>query len=306
MGYSTTGPNSGCLTAPSSMTPSRGKGDLPFSSGDTKQSPAEAGSMQIDALLITPESMVSLRVAIELDAALKHLCRLKTLSSWEELTDRALEGSFDLAFVDPQFPRTDETSESGFLELERVRSVTGPESLIPFLGSDARVLPTLGRMGFPFIIVRGVDDTPNSLLRVIARAKSRRSLRTYLLQAEGPVRVEDLEFLLLSITGWPVAQEVGDLARSMHSSVRTLRRRSSAFCLPSPGRLIRWGRLMDAQMLWQMGIRSKPRIASVLKMDSPSSVSRLSRELVNHRAEELFKPTGHSTLFGAFRRELAG
>jgi AraC-like DNA-binding protein len=261
--------------------------------------------VNIDTLLLSPRSTVALRLAIGIDPLLKHGCDIHPLSSWDELCDRAEDGSFDLAFLDPGFPHGNGRPDQGILELEKIRSFSGAASLILYSQSDTRSLLLLQRIGFPFCVLEGIDDNPRSLLRVMARARSRGLFEQQLTLDELPIKAEDRDLFLQTISGWPPVQNVADLAGRFHLSARSLRRRTRASSLPNPQRLLRWGQLVEASVLWTLGLRPMTRIASVLGFASSSSMSRLCADLTDRPAKGLFGPDGPRTIIARMKEDLA-
>lgn len=174
--------------------------------------------------------------------------RLLFLSSWRELVDGAGSESFDLAIVQPSFGVAPSLSSPNLTDLERFVSLFPTPSVILYLcRSDPAptFLLDLARMEFPYLLLRGVDDDPRTVQRVVARAETRRILRLKLTALEDQLEEEAVRLLLNSATGWPPAKRVEDLASQQQMSDRTLQRRLRRGHLPTPGRLISYARFLE-------------------------------------------------------------
>jgi hypothetical protein len=59
--------------------------------------------------------------------------------------------------------------------------------------------------------------------------------------------------------------------------------------LPIPQRLLRYGRLLEAHLLWTMGIRSRERIASILQISGGSALAHLIKDLTGLPTDKFFR-----------------
>ena len=58
---------------------------------------------------------------------------------------------------------------------------------------------------------------------------------------------------------------------------------------PTPQRMVRYGRLLEALLLWTMGIRSRERIASILHISGGSALAHLTKDLTGLPTDEFFR-----------------
>ncbi len=164
----------------------------------------------------------------------------------------------------------------------------------------------LGRAGFPYLVIRGVDDDPISLRRVLARSAVRRSL----LAADCPLLAnlgsERLAGLLPLLTRWPEPETSGDLAKEMCVAERTLRRRVKLLAAAPPRDLRCWSRLLEANHLWLLGLDSRAAIAHHLGYAEPSSLSHLCRDFAGVPLGSILAPGGVGIVLSAMVRTCTG
>ena len=143
--------------------------------------------------------------------------------------------------------------------------------------------------GFPIVLIQGVDDDPGSLLRALCRAKACAVATSSIREAGLQFDLGSQKLALSAMAGWPPSQSVKELAEELNLAGRTLRRRMTAAGLPTPQRLVRYGRLLEAHLLWTMGIRSRERIASILHISGGSALGHLTRDLTGLSTDEFFR-----------------
>ena len=264
--------------------------------------------MRIVALIRNPCAVNALRCTLRREPRIRQRCSLSFLASWRELLDHETGRSFDAVFVQPDFAKVRGSSTGVDLELEVLLSTAGTHRIIPYVCSNPPspgVLRELGEMGFIFVLVRGVDDDPGSLLRLLARVDSWQAIHPGARSEDQCGASLPRREILRGILGWPPQPSVGQVAESMHISPRTLRRMMRKVTDLSPKEAMRWGRLLEAISLWNLGIHSQARIAGVLEMGGPSNLGRLCRELTGQSLTSLIRsPDGHHHAASVFK-ELA-
>ena len=262
--------------------------------------------MRIVALIRNPCAVNALRCTLRREPRIRQRCSLSFLASWRELLDHETGRSFDAVFVQPDFAKVRGSSTGVDLELEVLLSTAGTHRIIPYVCSNPPspgVLRELGEMGFIFVLVRGVDDDPGSLLRLLARVDSWQAIGRGS-QGENQGRFShSRKDVLRGVLGWPPHSSVQQVAEFMHTSPRTLRRMMREATDLSPKEAMRWGRLLEATSLWNLGIHSQARIAGLLEMGGPSALGRLCRELTGRPlAEFLRSPEGTHHIASIFER----
>lgn len=263
--------------------------------------------MRVDVLLDDPAAIRAVRLAFRQYPGIQRTCILHQLLSWAELDARADEGDFDVAVVQPTFASSGPPRPDGVQRLGRLQGKSKPGSLIPFVCRSARtpaLLQELASLRFPIVLVQGIDDDPRSILRALSRAKTFRMVQAFPSRPSEKLDLSSLELVLSIIAGWPPAASVEELAQRRNLSPRTLRRRMATGDLPTPRRLSRWGRLLETFALWEMGIRSRGRIASILELGSASTLAHLSRDLTGDRLDQVLQPGQWERLLIAFFEDL--
>jgi hypothetical protein len=213
-------------------------------------------------------------------------------ASWAELLASAREGACDLAIADPCISGRGGPASLDHSALDCLASALGRDRIVLFLSHPSTgptVLQGLARAGFPYLILKGVDDEPRSLLRILARAGNRHALQSAVAPRElGEAGREGDRFLLEALTLWPPVSHADKLAVRFSLSRRTLERRLSEAEFPSPRRCISWARFLEASKLWGWGIGSRSRIASILGMSGPDALTHLCRGLTARPLREFW------------------
>lgn len=189
--------------------------------------------------------------------------------------------------------------EASFTEFMRLREASSQGRLVAYHCTENCRDPWMGYLGplhLPFLIVRGVDDNAPSILRILARAEILRGLPEDLGMDLGLSGRGEFDSILSCVIGWPPPESPSQLARQCHVSPRTLRRRFGRLGIVAPHRFLRWIRLMEAAGLARMGIRSRGRLASVLRMRDSRDVGRLFQDLTGHSLDSFLAEDEGETL----------
>ncbi len=225
------------------------------------------------------------------------------LSSWDELESGAVRDSFDVTIVQTDFPCRDGV-RAGQVKLNRLRSTLGPGRMIPLQNTGgSSPLPRFSGALFPIVLRSGRDDSPRSILRALARTRAWSVIRRHI-GAQGQNQTpECCEILLRAVVGWPAPNSVVDLAHQSRVSDRTLHRRMEGLRRLTPWRTIRWGRILEGYFLWDMGIRTRSGLATLLGVGDGSTLHRLCEDLAGFSPGEVFCLDGITLLLDAFVSE---
>ena len=263
----------------------------------------------MDFLVEHREIVRSIWLAFRQDGGLLTGCELFPVSSWEELSDRAEHGEFDVAIVQPSFPEERNQPLAGMTQLSRLRKRLGSGRLIPFVRKSPDIstqLRDVGAMGFPIVLIDGMDDDPRSLLRAVARARTLALADSMRLENDVLLDPARLDLAVAVLAGWPPPESVGDLAAHHHLVPETLRNRLRARDLPTPVHLVRWGRLVEGLCLGRMGVPCMDRIAFLLQIGGRSSLARLSKSLTGRTFTSVLKGTQEREVISRLLKEFAG
>ena len=246
--------------------------------------------MNVDILIGESSAVLTVLSSLQVGQGKLPGFSTRVLFSWEELQSRATDGAFDVAIIEPDFPGRDRAGRVDVGGIERVGATAGSGAVIHYVsraGFRKGLLYDLHALRCRFVIIQGEDDDRRSILRVLSRAANLRPMRASLLGASGMEDLVHSEPFLTSLVGWPVPRSVSDLARHLHMSPRTLRRRMHDQGLLPPQQMIRWGQLLEARTLHGMGVQSRARLAALLGKSDPSALAHLCRGLTGLSAQEV-------------------
>lgn len=235
--------------------------------------------MRIAVLVDHPQAASNIRLAF------KHRpgpapVSLQTADSWSELRQWYRSGQADLALVQPSFGIPGPAREAQILEMERlVYSGQRERTLVMVCRPSSVLLEALSQMGLVFVLRLGVDDDPGRILRAVGRAQVRLRLVGILMERGLPPVSDGFELLLEIVAGWPPAPSVLEQARRMGKTPRDLNRTLGRKGLPSVGRLLSWGLLLEGCSLAAMGLGKAQWIATLLEMGGSDSLGHRSRRL---------------------------
>lgn len=216
----------------------------------------------IAALLPNPARLFRLRSAVRGRHTVE-VCR-----DWDDVERLCAERPVHLAIVD--------LYATGAMTLEPLRQL---KRVFPRLGTVAYVAPAAdrahdlfdaGRSGIDALILADVDDDPMRIAAILEQAEARGvagHLRTTLEQLRPVAR----DTVLLVVTRAHEHLTTDELSRRLALTRRVLAKHLDQARLPTPQRLITWGRLVVASHLLEDLERSADSIAYALHFPSGSA-----------------------------------
>ncbi|HEX4933303.1 MAG TPA: helix-turn-helix domain-containing protein [Gemmatimonadaceae bacterium] len=205
---------------------------------------------------------------LRLHGALRRSHSVESCPDWAAVARLCEHQPVQLAILDPY---TD-----GELALEPLRQLKRrfPRlTTVVYVGvtpATARDLFDLGRAGIDALIIADQDDEPSTIAAILEQAQAR-SVASHLRQALAHARPTARDAVLLAVTRAHEPLTAESLAATLLLSRRVLAKHLEQSALPSPQRLITWGRLVIAAHLLEDPHRSADRIALGLRFPSGSA-----------------------------------
>jgi len=264
--------------------------------------------MRIHVLIQDLEGLVALQQAVEEASGEVRDCHLHICGSWEQLVQGAREGKVELAVVQPLFSTPGRVTPSIAINLGRIEAVFGDGGPILFLGrteAERGILSHLAASRFRFVLVQGDDNDPRRIIRLLSRAEGFRIISMTEFLADSAKAPRALRSLTSLLTGWPPPESARGVAEGFNVSPRTLRRHMAELGLITPRRAIRWGRLLEAALIWRMGVRSRKRIASIVGLADVPTLAHLCRDLTGVGLDRILAVGGPEEVLEGLGRELS-
>jgi len=245
----------------------------------------------IAALLPTP------RALSRLYGAVGEAHEIRVCTTWSELEAVCAGAAVSLAVVD--------LYADGTANFESVRGLRGAYSALPLIayvsieGDRSRDLFDLGRAGVVGLVQLDVDDRPRHIVQVIEQAQSRgvaSSLRRYLVGQR--VLVRDAVLVVVSRAHEDLTTQ--RLAEILLVSRRSLSDALSSAGLPSPSKLITWGRLIVAGQLLLDHHRAADSVARALAFPSGSAFRNTCQRYLGLRPNEIRAAGGPELVIARF------
>jgi AraC-like DNA-binding protein len=237
----------------------------------------------IAALIPNPARLFRLRSAI------RGRHGIEPCTSWEQVLELCETRPVHLAIVDlfATLPMTLDPIRQLKRRFPRMSTV----AYVDVTSERGRDLFDAGRSGVDALIIANVDDDALNIAAIIERAEARGVagiLRTMLEELRPIAR----DALLLSVTRAHETINPEDLARRLSLSRRVLAKHLEHAGLPSPQRLITWGRLLVAAHLLEDPERSADNIALALHFPSGSAFRNTCQRYVHATPSEIRKNGG--------------
>jgi AraC-like DNA-binding protein len=216
----------------------------------------------VAALVPNPARLLRLR------AALRGRYAIEACSDWATVTRLCDERPVHLAVLD-----LFAFGEMSLEPLRRLKQRFPRLTTIAYVeGSPDRAhdLFDVGRAGVDALVLADRDDTPARLVEIVERAKAR-SVATRLRRALGEIRPTARDAVLVAVTRAHERLTSASLAETLSVSRRVLAKHLEQCGLPSPQRLLTWGRLVVAADLLETPGRSADRVAHALHFPSGSA-----------------------------------
>jgi AraC-like DNA-binding protein len=135
----------------------------------------------------------------------------------------------------------------------------------------------LGRLGVDGVVFVGNPDLERSLRDAVERGLSRGTARRVVARLDGRVPTELVALLSWAVEHAHLGPDTADLAGSTDRSRRSLQRTLRRADLPTPSRILLWGRLLSAAHLLDRDQVSVDRVAHYLGYAAGSSLARALR-----------------------------
>ena len=194
-----------------------------------------------------------------------------------------------------------------FDQVRRLKQTAPRIALVAYatLGADrVRHIFDAGRYGFEELVVADLDDGPGAFARAIERASARGVAA--LVRGVIPAKMDPAarDAVLISVTRAHERLTPAQLADILGTSPRQLVRVLADASVPSPHRLIMWGRLIVAGALMDGSRRSTDRIAVALGFPSGSAFRNTCRRYLGVTPGEARAEGSARFVVERFQREL--
>jgi len=248
----------------------------------------------VAALVPNPVRLFRLR------GALRHYHSVEPCADWAAVTLLCERHPVQLAVLD--------VFATGGLSLEPLRHLKRrfpgltTVAYVTVTAENARDLFDLGRAGVDALIVADQDDDPTTIAAIVEQAQARSvasRLRVALAHARPTVR----DAVMLSVTRAHERLTTETLAETLSLSRRVLAKHLEQASLPSPQRLITWGRLVIAAHLLEDPHRSADRIALALHFPSGSAFRNTCQRYLHATPSEIRARGGASFVMDAMLRD---
>ena len=216
----------------------------------------------IAALLPNPARLFRLRSAVRGRHAVE-VCQ-----DWSEMARLCAERPVHLAIVD--LYAGGEMSLEPLRRLKRAFPRLGTVAYVAATPERARDLFDAGRSGIDSLILADVDDDPASIAALLEQAEAR-GVAGHLRPTLEQLRPIARDTVLLVVTRAHEHLTTDELGRRLSLTRRVLAKHLDHARLPSPQRLITWGRLVVAAHLLEEPDRSADSIAHALHFPSGSA-----------------------------------
>ncbi|HEU4641571.1 MAG TPA: AraC family transcriptional regulator [Gemmatimonadaceae bacterium] len=171
-------------------------------------------------------------------------------------------------------------------------------------GATAHDILTLAKAGVTDLALRGFDDIASTISTAI-RGTSLEGVAAQVVRELGPVLPRRMRPIVeYCIANARAGLTVDEIAAALGMPRKTLARQLAQAGLPSPKRLIAWGRVFMAARLMEDHARSIERIALDLDFPTPSAFRKLLRRLTGLRPLDVRASGGLDCVQSAFRREV--
>jgi AraC-like DNA-binding protein len=216
----------------------------------------------IAALIPDPARLFRIRSAI------RGRHTVEACSGFDELTRMCEQHPVHLAILDLFVDG--EMSLEPLRQLKRRFPRMGTVAYVDATVERARDLFDAGRAGMDALIIANVDDDALSISAIVEQAEAR-GVAGLLRGVLEPLRPSVRDAVLLAVTRAHESLSPDELARRLSLSRRVLAKHLEQAAMPSPQRLITWGRLVVASHLLEDAQRSADNIAMALHFPSGSA-----------------------------------
>jgi len=200
---------------------------------------------------------------------------------------------------------------TGEMSLEPLRQLKRRFPRLPIVAyvtasvERARDLFDAGRSGVDALVVADRDDEPLQLAAILEQAEAR-SVAGRLREALAHVRPSVRDAVLVAVTRSHERLTTEGLAQAISTSRRVLANQLVRARLPSPQRLITWGRLIVAAHLLEDVHRSADSVALALHFPSGSAFRNTCQRYLGARPSELRRRGGADFVIARMQRDADG
>jgi len=191
-------------------------------------------------------------------------------------------------------------------ELERFRRSHASVALIVYADFNGREMDlfSIGRLRVDGVVLAGTDESARKTRETVAQALASSMASRIVASLERQLHKLGAECLRWAIENAHHAPSARDLAESFSLTRRTLAKRLRGQNLPSPGRLLLWGRLIRATHMLRDGKATVERVAYAVGYSSGAALARALRRETGHYPREVMRRGGPIWVAEAFvRRE---
>lgn len=160
----------------------------------------------------------------------------------------------------------------------------------------------IGRAGVDALIVADRDDNPSTMATIVEHAEAR-SVAARLRAALADTRPTVRDAVMLAVTRANERLTTESLAETLSISRRVLAKHLEQAALPSPQRLITWGRLLVAAHMLEDPHRSADRVAMTLHFPSGSAFRNTCQRYLHATPSEIRSKGGADFVMHAMLRD---
>lgn len=248
----------------------------------------------VAALVQNPARLLRLRTA------LRGRHTVEPCADWGAVTVLCERQPVHLAILD--FFVTGEMSLEPLRQLKRSFPRLTTIAYVSVTPERAHDLFDIGRAGVDALIVADRDDDPPAMATIVEHAEAR-SVAARLRAALAETRPTVRDAVMLAVTRANERLTTESLAETLSLSRRVLAKHLEQAALPSPQRLITWGRLVVAAHMLEDPHRSADRVAMTLHFPSGSAFRNTCQRYLHATPSEIRSRGGADFVMQAMLRD---
>lgn len=248
----------------------------------------------VAALVAHPARLLRLRTA------LRGRHTIEACGDWAAVSLLCDKQPVHLAILD--FFATGEMSLEPLRQLKRSFPRLTTIAYVTVTPERAHDLFDIGRAGVDALIVADRDDDPSTMATIVEHAEAR-SVAARLRAALADSRPTVRDAVMLAVTRANERLTTESLAETLSLSRRVLAKHLEQAALPSPQRLITWGRLVVAAHMLEDPHRSADRVAMTLHFPSGSAFRNTCQRYLHATPSEIRSRGGADFVMQAMLRD---